>query len=117
MAIVKRLSIAVLALAFVVTLTTQTLVFAQAMPIPPIAMPSSAAGMSAHPDGPPAAPCKQATPICAEHVGCVTAVAIPASPAGTGVPIQWRKVSYNPAVSHLTGRSIEPEPYPPILAA
>lgn len=112
--IVKRLSAPVLAVALVVALTAQAILLAHAMPINSTAM--SAVGMSGHPDGQPVAPCKHAGPICVEHVGCLTALAIPASPAATGVPVQWGTVRYNLAVSHLTGQSVEPELSPPILA-
>ena len=109
----KRLSIAVLALAFVVGLTTQTILPARAVPMP---VPMRAAGMPAHSDERPVAPCKPATPICVDHVGCVTVMAVPA-PTAMGVSIRWHTVSYDPALSHLRGRSVEPELSPPILAA
>ena len=115
MAIVKRLCIAVAALAFVVALTTQAVLPAWAMPVGPSAMQASATGMSAHPDG-PVAPCKRATPTCVEHIGCVNVFAISASSARTGVLIQWREVRYDLAVSRLTGLSVAPELSPPILA-
>ena len=114
MAIAKRLSAALLALAVIIGLAVQPVLPVWAAPV---AMPMSAPGPSAQSDEQPITPCKQATPICIEHVGCVTAIAVPASPRALGVPIRWHTVSYDLAVPHLTGRSVEPELSPPILAS
>jgi hypothetical protein len=114
MALAKRLSTAILAFAFLVGLTMQAVLPARAAAMP---KPMSAAGMPGHSDERPLAPCKPATPLCVDHVGCVTVIAVPSSPAAMGVPIRWRAIRYELAASSLTGRSVEPELSPPILAA
>lgn len=114
MAILRQLSIAVLAVAFVAAVATQMIMPAWPMTMTPNPAPMSAAGMSEHAGG-PVAPCKTRTPICVDHVGCVIVVALPASPMAMGVPIRWRTVSYDLPMSHFAGQSVAPELSPPIL--
>lgn len=114
MAILRQLSIAVVAVAFAAAVATQMIMPAWAMPMTRNSVPMSA-GMSEHPGG-PVAPCKTRTPICVDHVGCVIVVALPASPMAMGVPVRWRTVSYDLLMSHSAGQSVAPELSPPILA-
>jgi hypothetical protein len=117
MGIAKRLSITVLALAFVFASATQAVLSALASPSMRVPMSTTAEAVAAHPDSRPVAPCERSTPVCAEHVGCVIAAALPVSAAAAGVPVERRAVGYNTAPSHLAGRSVEPELSPPIVAA
>ena len=116
MAVPNRLSIAVLACAFVLAVTMQ-MVWPAAMTMKPIFAPTMTAAGTSEQSDKPVAPCKAFSPVCIDHIGCVTAIAVPTSPTAMGVPVQWRLVRYSPAVSHFTGLSIEPELSPPILAA
>lgn len=117
MDIAKRLSLTVLALVFVVASATQMMLFALAIPSMPVPMSIGAEAMAAHPDGRPVAPCERSTPVCAEHIGCVIAVALPASAAAAHAPVERRAASSHAAQPHLAGRSVEPELSPPIVAA
>jgi len=115
MAIVKRLSVAGLAVAFMAALIAQAALPAFAMPLRPHMAAMNSLGTVGL-DGQPAAPCQRTTPLCVEHVGCVLAVAISPSPIAPGAPIRWRAVAYDLAVSRLAGRSLEPELSRPIVA-
>lgn len=115
MAIMKRLSIAVLAFAFIVALTAQAVLPALATPLMSHAASMNPGGMPTL-NGRPVAPCKQTTPLCVEHAGCVLAVATLGSPIATGVPIRWRAVTYDLAEPHLAGRAVARELSPPIVA-
>ncbi len=113
MIVLKRLSIAVLAGALVVAMTMQTVwpAWAAAMRAT-----SATVTIAADNQGDPAAPCKAITPICIDHVGCVTAIAVPESPVAIGVPVRWSSVRYVLVAPHISGRAVEPELFPPILA-
>lgn len=108
----RRLSIAVLALAVVTALATQMALSARAAEGAGISMLATAAATSDH----LVPPCRKASPVCVDHIGCVTALAVPASPTALGVPIEWRRVRYSLVMPHFAGQSVEPELSPPILA-
>jgi hypothetical protein len=117
MAVAKCLFISVLALAFVFASATQMMLSVLTIPSMLVPMSMGAEAIAAHPDGRPVAPCERTTPVCAEHVGCVIAVSLAASATAAGVPVERCAVSYNTPESHLAGRSVEPELFPPIGAA
>jgi hypothetical protein len=56
-------------------------------------------------------------PNCIDHLGCVTASALPAAPASVAVAFEWTTLDYDPAPELLAGISVKPELSPPILAA
>jgi hypothetical protein len=62
-------------------------------------------------------PCTGHMPNCIDHLGCVTASALPAAPASVAVAFEWTTLDYDPAPELLAGISVKPELSPPILAA
>jgi hypothetical protein len=111
----RRLSILLLALAFVVG-TMGPLTFANvaaAVPMPcHDGMASDLAPMSDS-----GTPCKGMMPGCADAMGCIVLAALPPAPTAASVPVVWAVVDYPVLSSMLDGRSVEPELFPPILSA
>jgi len=112
----KRLSIVLLAIAFVLGTTAQVVprAFASSM------AETHHAGMSRHgamPMSGMGAPCKGMTPACIDEMGCVIVIALPASPAAVLVPVLWAAVVYLHPAATFDGRVVEPELFPPILSA
>lgn len=112
----KRLSILLLAVTFVLGTTAQ---------LTPRAFAFSMAGtnhaaMSAH--GSPqksdmGAPCKGMAPTCIDEMCCAIVAALPTALASVPVPVEWAAVVYPLLASALDGRAVEPELSPPIVSA
>jgi|SRR5215216_3443193 hypothetical protein len=63
------------------------------------------------------APCGDHKPTCIDHLGCISAPAMPASPALLAVAFEWASPIYELATAALAGISVKPELSPPIIAA
>jgi hypothetical protein len=111
----KRIAIYVLALAFVVGPTLQTIRYADAISLQPDLPMTAMAGMANGQQ--PMTPCKGLTPTCIGSMGCVINVAVPVTPPANPVSIRCATVSYSSMVAPLAGVSTEPELFPPILRA
>jgi hypothetical protein len=109
--IAKRLLTVFLVLAFVVGMTAQLM--PSSMAHGPMTV---SAKMSGGCDG-PQPPCTGQTPSCVDHVGCITASALPTSPSSIAVPVEWTSFHFDLAPASLAGISVKPELSPPILAA
>jgi hypothetical protein len=107
----ERLLTVCLALAFFVGATVQVL--PSSMAIGEMTISAEMAGGSAEPQ----APCTGHTPNCVDHVGCITASALPTLPTSIAVPVEWTSLAYDLAPESLAGISVKPELSPPILAA
>ena len=117
-AIVKRLSIMLLALAVVFGMTTQVVRHASAM----MAMSSMGGTPATTSDAGDAsndepAPCKGLTPACIDAMGCVMALGVPLPALSVSATIRWTSVAYLLATDRLSGSSVEPELFPPIFVA
>ena len=107
----KRISIHLLAVVLVIATTVQ------AIPRASVAAPEMAmAGMDMSGASHRAPPCKGMTPACTDCLGCATA-GLPATPVLVSAPIVWGELRYAPIIIALTGRTIRPELFPPILRA
>lgn len=60
-------------------------------------------------------PCKTNSTDCLKQMACFGAVVLPA-PSGEHVTISYTTASYWPSESVGTGRSLTPEPFPPIAS-
>jgi hypothetical protein len=61
------------------------------------------------------APCKSMTPTCTDSMGCLTGVVLPTTPHSAATPSTRGILSYTFFDVALTGRTIRPELFPPIL--
>jgi hypothetical protein len=110
-AVLKRLLILGVALAFLVGVT------AQLVPLSMAESPTTvSAGMAGCCDS-PQPPCTGHLPNCLGHGGCVTVSALPVSPATIAIPVEWTSLVYDLTPQALSGISVKPELSPPILAA
>ncbi len=114
MAMLKRLAVAVLTLALLTGLTTQS-VTRESMAMVAKGGTLATGDMPDH-FADPDKPCKDLAP-CADHVGCVVLAALPAIPGSLPFPVDWASVEYRELALSPTGHSIETELSPPILAA
>jgi hypothetical protein len=111
----RRLSILLLALAFIAGATGPSTFanVAVAVPMPcHDGMASDAAPMSDS-----GTPCKGMMPACADAMGCVVLAALPAAPTAASVPVVWAVIDYPVLAAMLDGRAVEPELFPPIPSA
>jgi hypothetical protein len=112
--ILKRLLTLCLALAFMLAVTAQLMPFMPfSMADPQLTVSVEMAGGCAGPQ----APCTGHMPNCVDHIGCVTAQALPTSPASISIPVEWTSLDYDLAPEALAGISLKPELSPPILSA
>jgi hypothetical protein len=114
----KRVSIILLAIAFVIGATVQLMPRAVAMHdaagmSDDMSMTMSAAEQSSDGD----MPCKGMTPACVDTMGCAVVLALPAPSASAPTPILWGVISYSTLVIMLDGLAVEPELFPPIPTA
>ncbi len=114
-AMLKRVTIYLLALAVVIGVTLQISGAALAAAGLP-AMEMAAMDMGGDCDQ-PAGPCNGMTPDCIGSMGCVINTAAPVAPLAVSVPFKWSAVSYFSSNATTTGVSIKPEHSPPILNA
>jgi len=110
-AVLKRLLTVCLALAFAVGVTGQVLPISMAAP-----QTSATADMAGGCAG-PQPPCTGHMPNCLDHGGCISASAVPVSPATMAVPVEWTLLDYALTPQALAGISVKPELSPPILTA
>jgi hypothetical protein len=114
MALVKRLSLLLLALLFVAG-TTGMLISGSATSAMPT--PCHEATWDIIPPSNAEMPCKGITPACVEVMGCAVLAALLPTPLSPPMPIKWAVVAYHLHSFVLDGRSVEPELFPPILSA
>ena len=115
----KRLSIILLAFAFVAAVTMQLMPRAWAAPAGAgPAVPCEMMNMKAEatPAGTPGMPCKGAIPVCNDSIGCAVFADLPTPPATSPVEVRWISVVWSAIQSVLSGRTVEPELTPPIVA-
>jgi hypothetical protein len=99
-----------LALAFLISVTAQLM---------PVGMAQSDMGVRSDMSGgcsAPQSPCTGDVPNCVDHIGCLTAAAVPVSSTAMAVVFEWGLLDYDFAALPLSGISIKPELSPPILA-
>jgi hypothetical protein len=111
----RRLSILLLALAFIAG-TMGPLTFASvAAAVPMPCHDGMASGLAPMSDS--GTPCKGMMPGCADAMGCVVLAALPAAPTSPPIPVDWASIDYPVLAPMLDGHSVEPELFPPILSA
>ena len=108
---VTRLLTICLALAFLLGATAQLM--PSSMARPDMGMRADMAGGCDRPQP----PCTGHVPNCIDHLGCLTVVALPASPTSVPVAFEWTALDYDLSPEALSGISVKPELSPPILAA
>jgi hypothetical protein len=112
----KRLSIILLALAFVASATMQLMPHAFAAVAAGAAEPCNMADMKsdASPGAADEMPCKGAIPVCGDNLGCVVVVDLPQRPQAAPVAVRWTEIVWSLVQRSLAGVMVSPELQPPI---
>lgn len=109
-----RVSVLLLAFAFVVGLTAQVTA-AGAWTMNGCASAASM-GTSSH-DSQSDTPCNGLTPACIDSVGCAVPTALPVPPLSASTMFEWVAATFTLPDNSMSGLSVEPDLTPPILRA
>jgi hypothetical protein len=110
----RRVSVILLAFAFVVGLTAQVAAGAWTMH----GCPMSAASMgTSSQDSQSDTPCNGLTPACMDSVGCAVPTALPVPQLLASTMFEWVAATFTLPDNSMSGLSVEPDLTPPILRA
>ena len=115
-AMLRRFVVVVTALAFLGGATVQAMPLSNPAGVP--ASPQTTAAMDDCPymamhESDKPAPCKT-TSDCIKQMGCIGSPNLPERIGVVAAPVEYGVIAYCPTAAAHQGRSIEPEPYPPI---
>lgn len=117
----KRLFIAVLAVALLAGTTAQLMPHGAMIAAATAATPCEAMDMPAAGVGPSTVPadmpCKGKIPVCNDSIGCAVVFNLPTPVRVAPVAVRWTGIVWSAAPSALAGRTLEPELTPPIAIA
>jgi hypothetical protein len=118
--IVQRLIAVLTAVAFVLAMSVQAIPSAEALGLTSVAkvadMDEHCPRMAAeHPDQglPQLMPCKGIMPDCVKQMGCIGSPSVPSRSAEMQRRVSYTTVTYWSLAEERTGRSIEPDLFPP----